>query len=67
MILFFINCILITSIIYYIHNIHNIHNIYNKKEIEFNDIFLFVLVSLFICYNFHCLYVAIVTKRRFDF
>jgi hypothetical protein len=61
MFVFFINCILITSIIYYIHNI------YNKKEIDFNDIWLFVLVSLFICNNFPCIYVAIVTKRRFDF
>ena len=60
MLLFLFNCILITFIINYIHNIHN------KKEIEFFDIMLFVFISLIITYNFPSLYVAVITKLRFD-
>jgi hypothetical protein len=55
--IFFINCILITTIINYIHN---------QKEIEICDIMLFVFVSLFICYTFPSLYVAVISKVRFD-
>ena len=60
MLIFLINCILITMIINFIHNI------YNKKEIEIFDIMLFVFISLFICYIFPSLYVLIITKLRFN-
>jgi Na+/melibiose symporter-like transporter len=60
MLIFLFNCFIITVVIYYIDNC------INKKEIEFNDILLFVFTSLFICYNFPSLYVAIIAKVRFD-